>query len=336
MSANIRDRRQRASTSELICALEEALSRPIHNIERRPYQFGSSFELEELLIDLDDGERLNVMFKNLSWSSLTPEGCRAKPGFLYDAAREIDVYRFLLVNKRQGTPIYYGSVVDPAQDRFWLFTEKVDGAELFQVGDMDQWEEAGRWLAHFHWDFQQTESSLPGELKSRLVHYDEAYYRQWMGRAQSFQGQNRLAKVELNRLAQRYDKVVDILLSLPTTVVHGEFYASNILACRSHRICPVDWEMTGIGPGLIDLAALMSGNWSSERRLRIAKAYFEHVHQSQRPNFPEFWRLCQFCRLHLAIQWLGWSPDWSPPADHQHDWLSEALNLAEELELSAP
>jgi hypothetical protein len=37
------------------------------------------------------------------------------------------------------------------------------------------------------------------------------------------------------------------------------------------------------------------------------------------------------CRLHLAIQWLGWSTDWTPPKEHAHDWLGEAIALARKL-----
>jgi hypothetical protein len=29
------------------------------------------------------------------------------------------------------------------------------------------------------------------------------------------------------------------------------------------------------------------------------------------------------------MQWLGWSAEWMPPAEHRHDWLGEALALAE-------
>jgi hypothetical protein len=36
------------------------------------------------------------------------------------------------------------------------------------------------------------------------------------------------------------------------------------------------------------------------------------------------------------VQWLGWSPDWSPPAEHAHDWLGEALHLADKLGLESP
>jgi hypothetical protein len=41
-----------------------------------------------------------------------------------------------------------------------------------------------------------------------------------------------------------------------------------------------------------------------------------------------------YCRLHLAVQWLGWAPEWSPPPEHTQDWLGEALGLARKLELA--
>ena len=40
-----------------------------------------------------------------------------------------------------------------------------------------------------------------------------------------------------------------------------------------------------------------------------------------------------YCRLHLAMQWLGWAAEWSPPPEHSHDWLAEAFTLADRLGL---
>jgi len=38
--------------------------------------------------------------------------------------------------------------------------------------------------------------------------------------------------------------------------------------------------------------------------------------------------------LQLAVQWLGWGPaSWIPPEGQRHDWLGEALALAESLGL---
>ncbi len=48
----------------------------------------------------------------------------------------------------------------------------------------------------------------------------------------------------------------------------------------------------------------------------------------------EFLTALDYCRLHLAVQWSGWSSGWSPPAEHVQDWLGEALSLAEKLGLA--
>jgi hypothetical protein len=44
-------------------------------------------------------------------------------------------------------------------------------------------------------------------------------------------------------------------------------------------------------------------------------------------------RSLDYCRLHIAVQWLGWSEDWQPPSAHTHNWLGETLQLAQKLRL---
>jgi hypothetical protein len=29
------------------------------------------------------------------------------------------------------------------------------------------------------------------------------------------------------------------------------------------------------------------------------------------------------CRVHQAVQWLGWADRWTPPAEEAQDWLGE-------------
>jgi hypothetical protein len=29
--------------------------------------------------------------------------------------------------------------------------------------------------------------------------------------------------------------------------------------------------------------------------------------------------------MRIALKWLGWADEWSPPAEHSQDWLAEAL-----------
>ena len=75
----------------------------------------------------------------------------------------------------------------------------------------------------------------------------------------------------LEWLAERYEPVIEALLSMPRTVIHGEFYASNVLVAEGPdgtRVAPVDWELAAAAPGAVDLAALVSGDWPEADRER--------------------------------------------------------------------
>jgi aminoglycoside phosphotransferase (APT) family kinase protein len=124
---------------------------------------------------------------------------------------------------------------------------------------------------------------------------------------------------------------------MPQTLVHGDFYSSNVLVQRAWgptRICPIDWEMAGVGPALLDLAALTSGAWTERQRRRLARAYFEHSSQQPRwTSFEDFLVRLDYCQLHIATQWLGWAAGWNPPIRHAQDWLSVATQTAQRLGL---
>ncbi len=300
-------------------------------IERRPSLYRTSFPIEELRFELAGRGPIRVGFKQLEWGRLEPAAQLAKPRFLHDPEREPEVYRTLLPQAPAGPPEFFGSVLEAG--RHWLFVEWVEGRELFQVGERELWEEAARWLARFHlamapeWERHRDEA--------RLLDRDAAFYRRWIERTREFAAD---AKA-IEWLAVRHQQVVEALLTMPRTVVHGEFYASNVLVAPDSehtplgqesdtRVAPVDWELTGVGAGLSDLAALVSG-WPEADRESIAAAY------AAVPGVPPFDRRdLDLARLQVAIQWLGWAPpEWEPPEGQRHDWLGEAVALAEELEL---
>jgi aminoglycoside phosphotransferase (APT) family kinase protein len=123
----------------------------------------------------------------------------------------------------------------------------------------------------------------------------------------------------------------------PGTLIHGEFYPSNVLVQErwgERHIRPVDWEMAGVGPPLLDLAALTSGEWDTRARTAMALAYRDAALQAGALMEPmdRFLRTLTACRLLLAVQWLGWGRGWEPPPHHRQNWLAEASRCAEELE----
>lgn len=278
--------------------IEAVLARPGVTVERRPSPYRTSHPLEEIDIVLEDGSSLALIRKDLRRAALDETARRAKPEFLHDPLREIEAYR-LLAAAGLGTPRVYDQGAD------WLLLERVAGVELYQRDELEAWQRAAAWLARLHRLFAETPPASP-----HLLRYDADYYRGWADRARAFVG------AQLDPVVARYDAVIERLCALPTTFIHGEFFASNVLVA-AERVAPIDWEMAAIGPGLIDLAALTSGRWSEDERWAIAAAYGD----LDREAF-------ECCHLHLALQWLGWSSDWTPPAEHAHDWLGEAQRAA--------
>ena len=330
---------------ELRGALEEALREhegahvTVAALERRPCEYRTSFALEMLDVTLSDGRVLHAMFKDLSRACLSEGAQRAKPEFLHDPLREIEVYRDLLDGAGLGTPEYFGSSVDPGRDRYWLFIENVAGPVLWQVGEFEVYEETARRLAGMH---ATLAAAAPAPPRS-LLRYDADLYRTWIRRAREFAERAATPWDDATRaavidLAGRYEPVIAQLASLPVTVVHGEFYPSNVIVGQRAggvRIAPIDWEIAAVGPGLLDLAALTIGKWTPAQREALARAYREGAEAGPGGDaLPrDFDAALDFCRLHLAVQWLGWDPDWEPPADHRHDWLAEALGSARRLGL---
>src|SRR4051794_8411800 len=67
--------------------------REIVNLECRPSEYRSSFSLDELDVELDDGTLLALVFKRVGWESLLEPARAVKPKFVHDPLREIETYR---------------------------------------------------------------------------------------------------------------------------------------------------------------------------------------------------------------------------------------------------
>lgn len=263
-------------------------------VRREPYAYRTSWPLDEAEIERPDGSSLRVIVKQLDGAAAV------KPGFIVDPAREIEAYE-LLDSAGLGTPACYAS------GNWWLALEKIDGVELWQCGDLRDWEQTMRWAARLH-------ARFAGERPraKHLLTHDAAFYRRWAQRACDFMGR------QVEALAGATDAAIARLTALPTTLVHGELYASNVII-DGDRVAVVDWEMAAIGPAVVDVAAVVTG-WSGQERDALLRAYGE----VDRADLAA-------ARLLLALQWLGWAKGWQPPEEHRRDWLREARAAAEEL-----
>lgn len=322
----------------LIGSIETRLARQgaprrVVEVRRSPSAYTTSFALENLTAILDDGRSLELILKDVDPDRLSERTRRGKPAFLIDPRREVEVYRTLLMPRGLGAAVY--GLGDSSRGEYWLLLEKVNGVELYQVGELDAWIAAAGWLAGFHQACRALASPV-GALP--LIQYTRGFYRLWLERARRFFTDDapvsRCGRGELDWIAGRFDSVVDRLGRWPIAVIHGDFYASNVLAHStgsSWKACPIDWEMAGAGPGILDLAALTSGNWSDQARRRIVEGYV--LAGGATAALDETVEAVDAAQVYLAVQWLGWFGRRRPPAEHVQDWLADAVARARRLGL---
>jgi hypothetical protein len=333
---------RRPADAELRAAIEEAFRergdelQHVARMARSISAYSSSAPIEELTVEMENGDIQDLVFKDASPRARSRAAIKAKPPFVMDPLREIRVYQTLLAPARLGTPEYVGALVDPTRETYWLFVERVAGNPLYEIGEMDIWESASRWLADMHARFASEMGS--GPLSSLLLRYEAPYLERFGERARAFIGRSdsisAASRRVLDDILGQFNRVVDRLSVLPATVIHGELYASNVMVGKNGRICPVDWEMAGVGPALLDLAALAAG-WHEPERERLARGYYEALPDAELRygSFNNLLGALAWCRLYVSIQWLGWSDKWIPPLEHENDWVAEALELVELLRL---
>ena len=299
---------------DLDAAVRAALGAGARVVHTAPSVYATSHVIEDVVVHLADGRTRTLLLKRLD--ELLPGASAAKPQLVRDVHREIDVYRHLLPRAAIGT-----AECVAAGDR-WLLLEKPDGTELYQHGDLEMWRAVARWLPGAHERLTASLDGAPRRVRDRLLRLDADWFSLWPRRVTATL-ERTTDRTWARAVSDRYDLVVDRLAAAPATVLHGELYASNVLVCGelpSPRVCAVDWEMASLGPAVIDLAALVSGSWSEDARAAIVSAYCEIAPVDDAD--------LAAARLHLAMQWLGWSPTWQAPADHAHDWLTDARSLS--------
>jgi hypothetical protein len=265
------------------------------------FPYASTHRIEEVGNDL--------LRKDLSADRLVT-GLSARPGSLHDPTREPAAYREVLA------PLGIGPRCLATGDD-WVLLERVEAPALWQIGDLSVWVEVARWVAGLHRRLAATDTA-----EVPLVSHDGALFRAWRERA-ARAGAPPVVLAAHDRASRR-------LLTLPSVPIHGDLYPSNLLVETGPplRVWPVDWELLGRGPAVLDLAALVSG-WAPTARETMVRAYREGAGD---PVWPCSWdEALDAARLHVCVQWLGAPASWVPPSAHAHDWLGEARHLAGEL-----
>jgi Phosphotransferase enzyme family len=215
-------------------------------------------------------------------------------GVAYEGA----VYRQVLEPEGMDTARLWAVHDECEQGLTWLVIEYFDGAERANW-DSAAILPAARWIARFHATMERRVDAPELEFLSR---YDEPFLAPWAERADRLVGETARRRFAWwPRLSERFRECVELLLGAPTTVIHGEFYPSNVLRAGD-AIRPVDWESAAVGAGEIDLASLVEG-WPE----RLAHECVENYRVIRWPHGApaSFERVLDAARIYLALRWLG-------------------------------
>ena len=183
MIAASHDSVPRLSDDELRGFVQSAVNPSPRGLRRSIYDYHSSFAIEALEAELNDGTELSLIFKNLSPCALLGEARRVRPSEFYRPEREIIVYREILNTAGLGTATCFGSLIDQQTERYWLLLEKVAAVELYTIGDLSVWHHVARWLARMHSQFSA--SPHVRRLSGALLNYDEHFFNTCFERAKA-------------------------------------------------------------------------------------------------------------------------------------------------------
>jgi hypothetical protein len=264
---------------------------------RKPNPYQSSFPSEVVSCRLDGGGEVHLLCKYGVSFGCAGHGSRGGIAF------EATVYRDVLQPLGTSSPAYYGDYIDPMSGETWLVIEYVDGLPLSKASQDDVLE-AARWIGRLH----AAAATLGSTASANLHVYSAQYYQAWAERTALYTRQVRPDLGWVSAVCDRFRDVVPDLLSVPQTVIHGEYYPENVLV-QAGRICPVDWQSTAMAAGEVDLASMTEGRWPEDLAARCELAYAEARWPDGAPE--RFEKTLEAARLYWPLRWLGESPEWT-------------------------
>lgn len=270
-------------------------------VSRSRSEVPTSYDAYVVTVRLASGGELKIFLKDFGFSRLPKEGLEQR------RERELRVYRDLLADAELGTARYYGSVWDSSEGRFWLLLEFVDGL-LLRDCELDYWVEAAGWLGRVQGSFDRHPDRLA--RCDFLPRHDAGFFQAKADLALRAVSQTSASlAARLGEVVSRYDRLVAVMVSQPSTLVHGSYRRENILVdgrAQPPRVCPIDWELAAIGARLYDLAFISDGFKPPELD-RLWGAYREQagIWDLPVPDREEMRYVVDCFRLHKVLKSLS-------------------------------
>ena len=282
----------------------------IEIIDRSPEPFSSTFPVEIVTCRIGNRGRQTLLCKYSRPGRHHLPAWHVSHGHRHGVGYEAQVYRHVLEPLRMTTPRLWGTY-EGTGGRAWLALEYLDGSVRVKSAPLDL-ESAAAWIGRFH---ARNESRLSEPSLQFLNTYTADYYRGWARRTLGYARKVCRACRQIELLCEAFEQAIDALLDPQLTIIHGEYYPSNVLR-RPDSVHPVDWESAAIAAGEIDLAALTE-NWPAEVAGPCERAY-AHARWPAGGADAAFAHRLWAARLYMLLRWTGAPRAWANPESRTH------------------
>ncbi len=262
-------------------------------ISRKPNPFGSTFPTEIVKCRLDDRNGGKTISFFIKYGTKKFDGVYGHRG---NVSYEARVYQDVLQGLGFSTARFYGVHKDEKNGAAWLILEYMGkGRPASWSTDTEPIIRSAGWIGKFH---ATNEKRIRGGQAKFLRRYDADYYRGWARRARRL---FRHGFPWLAPLCNEFERKIPKLLEAPQTIIHGEYFGSNILYQRGVSR-PTDWQSAAIAPGEVDLASL-THSWISSV---VRKCEREYARSRWPSGIPEhFQETLDLARAYMSLRWLG-------------------------------
>jgi len=272
-------------------------------LDRQPAVEASTFPSEVVKCQLSDGRELELFCKYALRRHAPEPAWHTAHGHRGGLAYEADVYERVLEPLGMPAVQLRGVYRSGRQRLAGLFLDYLGEATRVHR-DPGALAQAAGWIGEFHRLNTDRVGSAPLAFLRR---YDADYYRGWATRTRVCAGRYRPGCRWIAEACERFERDSATLASAAQTVIHGEYYPSNVLLWK-REVHPVDWETAAVAAGEIDLAALIDG-WPVNVAKRCERAYVKGRWPEGAP--PEFAATLRAARAYWLFRWTGARRAWT-------------------------
>lgn len=271
-----------------------------------------------------------------------------RAGLASGGIREVGLYRSLTPQLPMQTPALIAA--DPAGS--WLVLEAVDVELAPADWTADDYRRAIRALAALHerfWNLAEDLSVYPW-LARPLANDFEIYVMAAVGAMEKMMvdDHHRLITgslevlTSLGQMLTQVESMAGKLRAAPPTLLHGDFQPGNIALDEDDEIIVFDWQLAGVGPGVLDLVTFVNAARWGRSDLPMTPDELVALYRDEiAARVDARWTDAEWAELlDHALMWrftqevLGWAAYASPAEFQAHEapfrdiWLRPVLDAA--------